>query len=55
MMSVATTEAEQIAAEFERTLNGLFDQIDKLPPEHREKAFQVMANTPWFRETEHTL
>jgi len=39
-------DAEAIAAEFEQTFNTLFDELDKLPEEHRKKAFTMLSNTP---------
>jgi hypothetical protein len=44
--------AESIAAELEETFNTLFDELDKLPKEHREKAFTMLSNTPWFKRAE---
>ena len=45
-------DAEAIAAEFEQTFNTLFDELDKLPIEHRKKAFTMLSNTPWFKREE---
>jgi hypothetical protein len=44
--------AESLAAELEETFNTLFDELDKLPKEHRAKAFDMLSNTPWFKQAE---
>ena len=44
--------AESMAAELEQTFNTLFDELDKLPEEHRKKAFTMLSNTPWFKQAE---
>ena len=44
--------AESMAAELEQTFNTLFDELDKLPIEHRKKAFTMLSNTPWFKRAE---
>jgi hypothetical protein len=40
--------AESMAAEFDEAFNTLFDELDKLPKEHRTKAFDMLSKTPWF-------
>ncbi len=45
-------QAESLAAELEQTFHTLFDELDKLPKEHRAKAFDMLSNTPWFKQTE---
>jgi hypothetical protein len=40
--------AESIAAEFDEAFNTLFDELDKLPKEHRAKALDTLSQTPWF-------
>ena len=45
-------DAESIAAEFEQTFNTLFDELDKMPEEHRAKAFDMLSKTPWFKREE---
>jgi hypothetical protein len=41
-------EAENLAADFDEAFNTLFDELDKLPKEHRTKAFDMLSKTPWF-------
>lgn len=40
--------AENLAAEFDEAFNTLFDELDKLPKEHRAKALDTLSQTPWF-------
>jgi hypothetical protein len=47
-------EAEDLAAEFDMAFNTLFDELDKMPKEHRTKAFDMLSKTPWFNEAERT-
>jgi hypothetical protein len=47
-MTHPVEDAESIAAELEETFNTLFDELDKLPKEHRAKAFDMLSKTPWF-------
>jgi hypothetical protein len=41
-------EAESMAADFDEAFNTLFDELEKMPKEHREKAFTMLSKTPWF-------
>jgi hypothetical protein len=47
-------EAEDLAAEFDMAFETLFDELDKMPKEHRAKAFTMLSKTPWFNEAERT-
>lgn len=41
-------DAEYLAVEYEQTFNTIFDELDKLPKEHRAKAFSALSKTLWF-------
>jgi len=43
---------ENLSAEFDEAFNTLFDELDKMPNEHRTRAFQTLSKTPWFKHDE---
>ena len=45
-------DAEDLAAEFDEAFNTLFDELEKLPKDHRAKAFDMLSKTPWFQRKE---
>ena len=47
-------DREDLAADLDEAFNTLFDELDKLPKEHRAKAFTMLSKTPWFNEAERT-
>jgi hypothetical protein len=47
-------DREDLAADLDEAFNTLFDELDKLPKEHRTKAFTMLSETPWFKNQEET-
>jgi hypothetical protein len=45
-------DREDLAADLDEAFNTLFDELHKLPKEHRTKAFDMLSKTPWFNEAE---
>jgi hypothetical protein len=45
-------DREDLAADLDEAFNTLFDELDKLPKEHRTKAFDMLSKNPWFNEAE---
>ena len=43
---------DDFAADLDEAFNTLFDELDKLPKEHRTKAFDMLSKNPWFNEAE---
>jgi hypothetical protein len=41
-----------LASDFDEAFNTLFDELDKMPREHRTKAFTMLSETPWFKARE---